>query len=115
MKTVFLQHHSNRRTSGQPGRPHRPGALPMPPGTEFGKNNDANPGAEVSKSAGGKSGSKRTSKIMDLPMPPSGGGDGSPGNDDADGGKKVKRKPKVIGKITRDIRMSEDGSEWGER
>ena len=85
----------------------------MPPGTEFSKNSDViNPDAEVTKSS--KS-SKRTSRIMTLPMPPSGGGDASPGNDDADGGKKVKRKPKVIGKITRDIRMSEDGSEWGER
>ena len=68
------------------------------------------------KGSGGKSGGKRTSKIMALPLPP-GGGDS--GNDDVDGeggaGKKVKRKPRVIGKVTRDIRMSEDGSEWGER
>ena len=85
----------------------------MPPGTEFNKSNDVNPDAEVSKSSSRSN--KRTSRIMTLPMPPSGGGDGSPGNDDTDGGKKVKRKPKVIGKITRDIRMSEDGSEWGER
>lgn len=107
------QHHSKHGRVAQPSRPHRPGALPVPPGTEFNKSNDVNPDAEVSKSSSRSN--KRTSRIMTLPMPPSGGGDGSPGNDDTDGGKKVKRKPKVIGKITRDIRMSEDGSEWGER
>lgn len=87
----------------------------MPPGTEFGKTPEDTSPADV-KGSGGKSGGKRTSKIMALPLPP-GGGDS--GNDDVDGeggaGKKVKRKPRVIGKVTRDIRMSEDGSEWGER
>ena len=54
---IFFQRHhskhhsSHKRTSSgsdknaQPNRPHRPGALPMPPGTEFGKTpEDTSPG-----------------------------------------------------------------------
>ena len=83
-------------------RPHRPGALPMPPAAASAATPDA--------AAAGR----KTSRIMNLPMPPSGGD--SPGADD-DGRKKGKhrRKPRVIGKVAAAARMSEDGSEWGER
>ena len=80
-------------------------------------------GAAVAR-ASGSLGRTGKSKLLDqLPMPPS---SSSPGADedslDGTGGSgrttraaKIRRKPSVIGKVAVSARISEDGSEWGER
>ena len=86
----------------------------MPPGTEFS-------GRDVTDAIAGsaRSGNKRGSGILGLPMPPGGQDSPSAGGDDIDGSRKkagkIRRKPRVIGKVPATARMSEDGSEWGER
>merc|ERR1719357_2372196 len=62
---------------------------------------------------------KRLSKIMALPLPP-GSNDlndlDEMQQEEGDGtAKQTKHKPKVIGKVNHDIRMSKDGMEWGEK
>ncbi|XP_059084764.1 cyclin-dependent kinase 12-like isoform X2 [Tigriopus californicus] len=90
-------------------KPHRPSALPLPPGsTDVALVKDAS----ASKQVGGPT--KRRSKILNMPMPPV---STSPSQDDEatngkGGGKR--RKPKVIGKLP-PTKMSEDGTDWGER
>eukprot|EP00095_Tigriopus_kingsejongensis_P008467 maker-scaffold18_size714446-snap-gene-3.27 protein:Tk08467 transcript:maker-scaffold18_size714446-snap-gene-3.27-mRNA-1 annotation:"cyclin-dependent protein kinase-like protein" len=94
-------------TLGVPGRgpasgikPHRPGALPLPPGPiESVK--------DVPPKQASVPGSKRRSKILNMPMPPM---SMSPSQDES--GKR--RKPKVIGKLP-PTKMTEDGTDWGER
>ena len=75
-------------------------------------------GRVSSTASGGRTGK---SKLLDqLPMPPS---SSSPGADEdsqdgtGSGRKagKIRRKPSVIGKVAASARISEDGSEWGER
>ena len=106
------------------------GALPMPPGADFPGQHEQQTIALHKKSGAGTHGgvlrgaSGRTgkSKLLDqLPMPPS---SSSPGADDdsQDGGSgrnaraaKIRRKPSVIGKVAASARISEDGSECGER
>merc|ERR1719412_2143349 len=102
----------------------------MPPGADFpGQHEQQNIASHKKSGAGthggvarGASGRTGKSKLLDqLPMPPS---SSSPGADDdsQDGssnrtGKagKIRRKPSVIGKVPASARISEDGSEWGER
>merc|ERR1719412_1866290 len=102
----------------------------MPPGADFpGQHEQQNIASHKKSGAGthggvarGASGRTGKSKLLDqLPMPPS---SSSPGADDdsQDGGSgrnaraaKIRRKPSVIGKIAVSARISEDGSEWGER
>ena len=103
----------------------------MPPGADFPGQQEQQPNMSHRKGvpgmhgpSGARSTSGRTgkSKLLDqLPMPPS---SSSPGADDdsQDGssnrtGKagKIRRKPSVIGKVPASARISEDGSEWGER
>ena len=75
-------------------------------------------GSSASKSAPGRTGK---SKLLDqLPMPPSSSSPGADedsqdGNSRLDRAARIKRKPSVIGKIAASARISEDGSEWGER
>lgn len=98
------------------------GALPMPPGSDFPgqrKHGLGTQGSSAPKSTPGRTGK---SKLLDqLPMPPS---SSSPGVDEDsqdginsrhDRAARIKRKPSVIGKIAASARISEDGSEWGER
>ena len=107
------------------------GALPMPPGSDFPgqegqhrallqrKTVPGTQGSSAPKSTFGRTGK---SKLLDqLPMPPS---SSSPGADEDsqdgnsskfDRAARIKRKPSVIGKIAASARISEDGSEWGER
>ena len=103
----------------------------MPPGSDFPgqqeqhrnlsqrKGGQSGHGPTASRNAPGRTGK---SKLLDqLPMPPS---SSSPGVDDdsqdgstnrLDRAAKIRRKPSVIGKVAVSARMSEDGSEWGER
>ena len=77
--------------------PHRPGALPMPPGMDLNR--------MLSES----NSERKKSKLLDLPMP------SLSEDDDSNSSKRSKkRKPKVIGKAP-PTKMCEDGSEWGER
>ena len=76
-------------------------------------------GSSAPKTTSGRTGK---SKLLDqLPMPPS---SCSPGADEdsldgnsskLDRAARIKTKPSVIGKIAVSARISEDGSEWGER
>ena len=103
----------------------------MPPGSDFPGQQEQQRTALHRKGGSGvhagttpRNASGRTgkSKLLDqLPMPPS---SSSPGADEdsLDGGgnrleraAKIRRKPSVIGKIATSARISEDGSEWGER
>jgi len=59
-------------------------------------------------------GSSRSSRLLDLPMPAVSEDDDSTGAGRSGTSGKRKRKPKVIGKAP-PTKMSEDGSEWGER
>ena len=103
----------------------------MPPGSDFpGQQEQQRTSSQIKSGSGTHTGTKprntpgRTgkSKLLDkLPMPPS---SSSPGADedsqDGDGNRleraaKIRRKPSVIGKVATSARISEDGSEWGER
>ena len=88
--------------------PHRPGALAMPP--DWQKEHQI-PGTSSGTDSPNISGSqKKSSKLLNMPMPPIGEEEDSHGGSS----KRRKRKPKVIGKPL-PTKMSEDGSEWGER
>ena len=54
------------------------------------------------------------SKLLNMPMPPI-GEDVDDDLERAGGGRGNRRKPKVIGKSAPPTKMSEDGSDWGER
>ena len=103
----------------------------MPPGSDFPgqegqyrtlSQRKGGPGIQGSSAPKIASGRTGKSKLLDqLPMPPS---SSSPGADEdsLDGNSckleragRIKRKPSVIGKIAVSARISEDGSEWGER
>ena len=69
------------------------------------------PGTSSGTDSPNTSGSqKKSSKLLNMPMPPIGEEEDSHGGSS----KRRKRKPKVIGKPL-PTKMSEDGSEWGER
>ena len=103
----------------------------MPPGSDFPVQHEQHrnftqrkgvPGSHGTSAPRIASGRTGKSKLLDqLPMPPT---SSSPGVDDdsQDGSKnrldraaKIRRKPSVIGKVAASARISEDGSEWGER
>merc|ERR1712228_800095 len=78
---------------GPKAPPHRPGALPMPPGMDIRRMLD-----DTAHSSSLNDSSKRKSSILNLPMPDVSGDDDSLGGGKSGGSGKKKRKPKVIGK-----------------
>lgn len=96
-----LLHHKK----GPKPLPHRPGALPMPPGMDM---------SRMMNDPGLMDSSRKKSKLLDLPMPAVSEDEDSNGQSMNAKGKSRKRKPKVIGKAP-PTKMCEDGSEWGER
>lgn len=98
---------------GSAVKPHRPSALPLPPGsTEV--STLSKDGGSLAKQLGGPA--KRRSKILNMPMPPVSTSPSQDDNEASNGGKGggKRRKPKVIGKLP-PTKMSEDGTDWGER
>ena len=93
---------------GQRAPPHRPAALPMPPGHGMGLEMGRSHMASDGSSPIGMGGVRGRSIISSLPLP------SISEDEDSQGKGKRKRKPKVIGKPM-PTKMCEDGSEWGER
>jgi len=84
-------------------------ALPMPPGEV--SSELALSGQRGSGTSGGRS------KLLNMPMPPTGSPTDEEGNGSSrnvKGGGKARRKPRVIGKAP-PTKMTEDGTDWGER
>lgn len=96
----FLHH-----KKGPKPPPHRPGALPMPPGMDM---------SRMMSDPGLVDSTRKKSKLLDLPLPAVSEDEDSNGQPLNAKGKSRKRKPKVIGKAP-PTKMCEDGSEWGER
>ena len=112
---VISQQHPGGGKSGAPGSGRLGSALPMPPGHNPSQTSSPAAASAVAAATAAASGRGR-SKILNMPMPPTASPPDEDSLDGRIGGKRGgnKKKPKVIGKPP-PIRMTEDGSEWGER